>query len=188
MKISRLTSVLLLCILFLILVGVTDSIYAGSYVGSWGNWSGSWSDRPREGRHSWYNYSSSVSWWTYYKWTVTKPSSGRDIELEFYDPANNNHCDRLQPTNLTIYGGNWISAWWISNQCGGSNAELLGFGISSSNVAVGSTYYVRATADILYTAGYGGETNVSYTCFLCSDDWLGKLNYDSGYNGTSSTP
>ncbi len=125
-----------------------------------------------------------------FEWTTTDPDSNRRIELEFYDPANNNHCNRLEPTNLYEYGGDWIASHTIDNECGGwgSEDERVTFSIKDNNVSTESTYKARATADIVYSASYGGETNVSYTCWACSDDWLGKMIYDANEQGTSSTP
>jgi hypothetical protein len=175
---------------FVLLLLVVTIVEAGTYVGSWRNWSGTATDRPREGQHSWYNYTSYVSWWTYYRWTTNRPDDNRRIELEFYDPANTNHCNRLEPSSLYEYGGDWIGDWWTDNQCGGwnTNVERLTFNVNRANIALNTNYSVNVRANILYHASYGGETNVSYTCFLCTDDWLGKLVYDAAYKGTSSTP
>ena len=178
--------------IMLIFLSLSGIAYAASYTGPWGNWSGTWSDRPKKGQHEWYDYTSTISWWNHYQWTGSGPNSGRRIELEFYDPANSNHCNRLEPFVFYSYGGggNWVGSWWTDNQCGGAFTahERLTFTVNSSNVTVGHTYMINAKANILYSASYGGEANVSYTCFACSDDWLGKLIYNSNYAGTSSTP
>ncbi len=158
-----------------------------------GSWHGTWADSPDYGYQNWYNYSTWVKWVPVFMWydvSELHTHSNRRIELEWYDPANNNHCDRLEPYSLVESGGDWIDSWSTSNECGGwgSEDERLTFTIKESNVASYTYYGASAYANKIYTAGYGGETNVSWTCWGCGDDWLGKQSYDASYNDTGSDP
>ena len=181
----RCLAALLLC---LALLGVGYSLVKAA-----GPWHKDWADAPDYGYQNWHNYSTWVKWVPVFKWydvSELHGHSNRRMELEWYDPARNNHCNRLEPYSLVEGGGDWVANWWTSNECGGwgSEDERLTFDVNETNISANSYYWVYAYADKLYTAGYGGETNVSWTCWGCGDDWLGKQNYDASYNDAGSDP
>ena len=154
-----------------------------------GPWDKNWADAPSEGYQNWTNLTSTIKWYPTFKWsTGTVPTSNRRIELELYDPAHNNHCDRLEPSSLAETGGDWIDTWTATNECGGSKNERFLIDLKESNIVANTWYQAIATANKVYNTSYGGETNVSFTCWLCSDDWLGKQIYDASYNDAGSTP
>ncbi len=154
-----------------------------------GSWHDDWADAPDWGYQNWANYSTTIKWSPTFMWSSNPvPTSDRRIELEFYDPANGNHCDRLEPTTLVESGGDWIDGWNTDDECGGGDHERLTFWLKEHNISASTYYQAQATATKLYTAGYGGETNVSWTCWLCSDDWLGKQSYTSSYADSGSSP
>lgn len=155
-----------------------------------GNWDKNWPDAPDQGHHSWSNGGNSILWYTTNKWTSDpRPDYDARFELELYDPENTNFCDRLAPTSLTEYGGDWIHSWSASNECGNAAKEAAIVRTNPYNIHLNSSYTALLGISKLQQLGYGGEVNTSYTCYFCpSDDWLGKLTYDSSYNKVSSHP
>lgn len=167
-----------------LLIGLSYSLAQAA-----GSWNKDWADAPDEGYQNWTNQTNTIKWYPTFKWYVGSiPTANRRIELELYDPANNNHCDRLEPSSLVEAGGDWIDTWTTTNECGGSKKERYLIDLKENNIAANTWYQAVATANKIYTASYGGETNVSYTCWLCGDDWLGKQVYDASYNDGGSTP
>lgn len=177
----RVFAILLVC---LITVG---SVY--QFVSAAGAWDDTWSDSPDWGYQNWHNYNSYVRWVPTFQWVNNAPpTSNRRIELEWYNPGSGTHCDRLEPYSLTEAGGDWVDTQWTDNECGGSNDERLTFSLKESNISSGVWYQVSSNATKVSNPGTNGETNVSFTCWLCSDDWLGKQNYTSNYGDAGSSP
>lgn len=160
-------------------------------VKSAGDWDDDWTDSPDWGYQNWTNLSTQVRWSPTFMWTTgsTLPTSDRRIELEWYDPRYNNHCDRLEPFYLQESGGDWVDTWSTDNECGSwSVDERLKFTLKESNLSKNSWYQVSVNATKEYSPSYSGECNVSFSCWGCSDDWLGKQLYTASYNDDGSTP
>lgn len=184
LRLLRLLSAFCVCLMALAIT-YTWGITAGP-------WHGTWSDSPNEGYQNWHNLNTQVRWVPTFKWDSTRAAelhnNQRQIELEWYDPQTNNHCNRLEPFYLEEYGGDWVDGWWTDNQCNGGAKERLVFTLKETNVAANTWYQVATNATKLYHASYGGETNVSWTCSLCGDDWLGKQIYTASYDDAGSDP
>jgi len=155
-----------------------------------GAWDADWSDSPDWGYQNWTNLDTQVQWSPTFMWTTNSnlPTSNRRIELEWYDPGTGNFCDRLEPFYLQELGGDWVDNWWTDNECGGSVDEELVLNLKESTLSQNTWYQVIVNATKKYSAAYGGECNVSFTCYLCSDDWLGKQLYTASYDDNGSTP
>lgn len=155
-----------------------------------GAWADDWADAPDWGYQNWYDYSTYVKWYPTFKWVDNSPpTSNRRIELEWYNPGAETDCNRLEPTSVVEVGGDFIDSWWTDNECGwNSEDERLVFTLKEQNISSGVYYQAKAQADIVSSPSTSGETNVSFTCWLCSDDWLGKQTYNSSYDDTGSSP
>lgn len=177
---------------FVVGIGLSLVVLAVGYgiVRAAGDWDDNWSDSPDWGYQNWTNLDTQVRWSPAFMWTTGKnlPTSNRRIELEWYDPGAGNFCDRLEPFYLQELGGDWVDTWATDNQCGTSVKERLVFDLKESNLSKNTWYQVAVNATKKYSASYGGECNVSFTCFLCSDDWLGKQLYTASYDDAGSTP
>lgn len=175
--------ILLVCLM------AVSSIY--QLVNAAGPWDDTWADSPDWGYQNWVNNTGYVEWVPVFEWdSNTPPTNNRRIELEWYNPGAGTDCDRLEPYSLTEYGGDWVDTWWTDNQCGGwgTDDERLTFSLKENNISSGVLYGVSSKATKVSSPGTSGETNVSFTCWLCSDDWLGKQEYNSSYNDAGSSP
>ncbi len=174
---------------FIVLLLVVLILYQG--VSAAGNWATSttWPNSPDWGYQNWEKQTDTVIWKPTFMWSANPiPTNNRRIELEFYDPAHDNHCNRLEPFDVIEAGGDWIDGFDTDDECDWGEHERLTFWLKESNISSNVYYQAQAHANILYTAGYNGETNASWTCWGCSDHWMGKQIYTSGYTDGGSNP
>lgn len=191
-------------ILLVCSVSLAALLLTVSVVYAYAAYHGSWSEQPYWGNHWWYNNtpsSAEVTWYADDSWTssgATALRNGRNnfpwneyrIEQEAYDPANYLYCDYLILSSFTALGLP-ITGYTNSDACGTSSAEELKIELDENSISGGVWYRHKAVyiKNAPPTWPWPAQVNYSFSHnHTLGDSWLGKINYRSDYDWTSSDP
>lgn len=149
---------------------------------------------PYYGNFFWGNRASQVVFEVHDYWSTNNANRIRSgnyrMEVEAYKPrpwwqGGNLYCDQLDLTSVTPYELP-VTGYAMINECGGPGEELVHLYLYEPSIDGNIWYrhwqwFNKAPGGITQ-----GEVNYSFSYDPGNDLWLGKVNYNSAYNATSS--
>lgn len=176
---------LMLSALLLVLIGATTAYAADAYHNS--------GDKAPPTGNWWWGHRTNnrVVWEIHDYWSTTNAQNLRNagnyrFEVEGYDPGQGASCDYLNVASVETYELP-VTGYSILNGCGSSTQkELIHLSLLESSIQGNLwyrhwQYYYKAN-----TPQAGAHVNYSFAPEWGSDSWLGKLNYNSSWNATST--